>query len=199
MKSLRTVLGTILLTGLAGIAGCKNYDGRYSPRSEAHTDTTSGVSIATGDLDNDGIVEYVTGSPSAIKVFKQTGGGKFEEMRTIYEPYNEANTASASGIGVAIGDLDNDGLNDIVVASPSSVKTFKNLENLTFKEWQTVCSPYDNGAHTTSSSGIGIALADLDGDNDLDLLVASPSNVLVYHFDKGLFLEKPLIEDPEQK
>lgn len=48
-----------------------------------------------------------------------------QPVRT-YNPYDERNTTSQSGIGVALGDIDGDEDLDLIVASPSSVRAFIN-------------------------------------------------------------------------
>ncbi len=106
----------------------------------------------------------------------------------IYNPYDDgAHTISESGICVALGDVDGDKLIDLIAGSPSSIKYFKNIGDGRFKEEQNVCSPYNDGIHTGSSSGIGVALGDVDGDGDLDLIVASPSHVRIYTNTNGRF------------
>ena len=74
-----------------------------------------------------------------------------------------------NGSGVALGDMDGDGLCDIFLCSMAGQsRLYKNLGNWAFKD-------------VTEAAGVGCAgqvstgalFADLDGDGDLDLLVTS--------------------------
>ena len=44
----------------------------------------------------------------------------------VTQPFNERHTSAQSGIGVALGDVNGDGNNDLIIASPSSVRVFIN-------------------------------------------------------------------------
>src|SRR3954462_10108447 len=79
----------------------------------------------------------------------------------------EKNRILENGSGVALGDVDGDGLCDIFLCGlqrPNAL--FKNLGN-----WKFVEVPDAGGAGCAGQACTGVALVDVDGDGDLDLLV----------------------------
>ncbi len=96
---------------------------------------------------------------------------------------------SRSSVGIAIGDVDGDGLNDLIVGNPFQVKYFRNIGNGKFEEKQIVCEPRNFGSYFDSRSGVGMALGDIDGDGLNDLIVGNPFQVRTYHNDNGKFVE----------
>lgn len=83
----------------------------------------AGVGVAIKDMDGDGDLDIIVSSPSGVKYFENVGGGSFTDQGKIAESGAEWGRA---GVGVAIDDLDGDGILDIVVASPSGVRIMKN-------------------------------------------------------------------------
>ena len=85
-----------------------------------------GVRVATGDLTGDGIDEIVTAPGWSIvgqvNVYSQAGG-----LLTSFQPYG---STFKGGVQVAVGDVDGDGLNDIITVpsyGPAEVKVFRNV------------------------------------------------------------------------
>jgi hypothetical protein len=72
-----------------------------------------------------------------------------------------------------LGDLDNDGYNDLVTATATNVKVYKNLHNGTFD---------DNTGNFQIISGRGliVALGELNYDGNLDLVTYCPSDNYLY-------------------
>ncbi|MCH9793687.1 MAG: VCBS repeat-containing protein [Planctomycetes bacterium] len=85
------------------------------------TTTVYGVNATMGDLTGDGVTDLVVGpsrgifNPS-VHIFDGTTGQFVQELR----PYADSQN-SLDGISVAVGDIDGDGWNDLVVAPASDV------------------------------------------------------------------------------
>lgn len=160
-------------------------------------DTKWGTSCAFADLDNDGFLElYITNyanyspltdkpcdrqgisvycgprtyPPQVDSLYHNNGDGTFTEQRGF------ANVPPAHGLGVAIGDIDNDGDADIYVANDQDFNyLFQNRGDGTFKEIGLFAgvSCSDMGKE---EAGMGVAFADYDNDGRLDATVSNFQN-----------------------
>ena len=123
------------------------------------------VATAVGDLNGDGIPDLVTTDTknNAINIFLGLAGGGYSTpaTRSLTSNGNVRNPVS-----VAIGDLDNNGKLDVVVASAQDgvVAVFPGNGDGTFG---TYTRPLTNISTPTQ-----VALADVNLDGDLDVLVA---------------------------
>jgi hypothetical protein len=129
-------------------------------------------SLAVADLNGDGrpdlVVSNVQSDPSSdVSVFLQQDGGAFAQAAGY--------PAGGANRGVAVADLDADGLPDIAVAR-NTVKA-NDLAILRGREKGTFGPPvYTTLAH----DALAVAAADLDADGLLDLTVASdPGDVSI--------------------
>ncbi|MBI5064759.1 VCBS repeat-containing protein [Candidatus Woesearchaeota archaeon] len=113
---------------------------------------------------------------------------KKQDPSVVTVPWKGSYTGSESGVGVALGDVDGDGLNDLVVGHPTEVTYFRNTGNGKFVEQQKVCVPW-KGSYTGSESGVGVTLGDVNGDKTLDLVVGHPTEVKVFLNKDGVFEE----------
>ena len=86
----------------------------------AQLDSCIGVAIA--DMGWDSILDIVSVSPNGIKYFEGDGKGGYFDRGVIAKIGAQLN----SGIGIAVADLDRNGINDIVIASPNGIRIFKN-------------------------------------------------------------------------
>ncbi|MGZ8921606.1 MAG: FG-GAP repeat domain-containing protein, partial [Limisphaerales bacterium] len=125
----------------------------------------NGSGLATGDIDDDGLIDVVfVGLESQIQVFKNLGGWVF------------SNVTGTSGLrltnvvcrGVTLADLDGDGALDLLVtANHRGVLSWRNDGQGKFTE-------ITREAGTASSFGsLTVTLADVDGNGSLDLYVAN--------------------------
>jgi tetratricopeptide (TPR) repeat protein len=115
------------------------------------------------DVDGDGkfdIVSLAEGD-SAVKVFRNLGEGKFKE-----EPAGTYGLAlKGKGVSCAVGDYDNDGKNDLVVALSDRIVLFHNDGGGKFTD---VTAKLGISASNEPS---GMTFVDYDHDGDLDLFI----------------------------
>lgn len=130
-----------------------------------------GGGVALIDYDNDGDLDVFVpngatmASPNAgpgCKLYENVGKMKFKDVTQA-----AGLTFNRWGIGVAVGDYDSDGHDDLYIACYGENALLRNLGDGTFQE-------------TTQGAGVGgsawsaaVAFGDLDGDGDLDLYVAN--------------------------
>ncbi|HQP97821.1 MAG TPA: hypothetical protein PLY86_05170 [bacterium] len=104
--------------------------------------TSGGVTVAAGDLDGDGIDELVVGQMNGaqvgdykpetyfqvLKLARSGGTVVVDKYSTAIHAFDDAGQYGLGGVNLAIGDVNGDGKNDIVVASAGNPDaTVKNL------------------------------------------------------------------------
>ena len=131
--------------------------------------------VIAQDFTGDGVIDltisYYATANSYDKVGKYTSGlftiekgdgkGNFVQLglNTVDVPHRMNHIPRI--FNITAGDIDNDGLNDLVVGFESFVSVLKNLGNGKFEEMM---------LYRTESAAKGVKLADLDNDGILDLL-----------------------------
>jgi hypothetical protein len=130
--------------------------------------TASGAfDLATGDFDDDGVIDVATANangPNAT-VLLGDGDGTFSEAR------KSPITTGASPLGVAAGDLDGDGISDLVIteSGPDTISVLLSKGNGAFTK--TGESPIAVGPDPRR-----VAVGSFDGDADLDLAVVNANS-----------------------
>jgi len=122
---------------------------------------TGGVGVI--DFDNDGFEDlYFTSGLIKDKLYRNINGKTFEEVTTNSD-FDITGISLTSG--VAIGDIDNDGLDDIIVAVGSNKPSliFINEGNGKFKNISGIAGI------TTKSFATSVTLFDIDNDGLLDI------------------------------
>ena len=203
-----------------------NFQYRASHTSRKYLLETMGTGVALFDYDNDGRLDiyFVNGAPLSDptpkgtipqktdsqywnRLYHQKPDGTFEDVTE-----RAGLQGTGYGMGVAVGDYDNDGFEDIYVTAYGGNKLYHNTGNGTFTD-VTQKAGVAGGGWSTSAAWV-----DLDGDGFLDLVVLryldwdfddvwcgehkegyraychpdffKPSSPLVYHNDKdGTFTE----------
>lgn len=131
-----------------------------------------GVRVAAGDVDGDGRAEIITGAGAGggphVRVIKRSPGGALSEL-TGFFAYD---AAFAGGVYVAAGDVDGDGLADIVTGAGAGggphVRAFKRQLNGTLTELAGFFA-YD----VAFTGGVSVATADVDGDGRADVVTGA--------------------------
>jgi len=166
------------ITKDSGLGGFKNVQGTAAKQ---HIIETMGGGAAFLDYNRDGkldpllvrgttVERFREGGDWVCALYRGDGKGHFQDVTA-----DAGITARGWGMGIAVGDIDNDGWEDIYVTGYGSHFLFHNLGNGKF-------------ADVTAQAGVadlrwsvGAAFADIDRDGDLDLYVA---NYLVYELDR---------------
>lgn len=133
----------------------------------------NGLGVVFGDLNADGFPElYLANDQLECDLFVNEAGKRFVPRGMESGTAFGANGGPQSGMGVDIGDYDNDGRPDLVVTNylrePTSL--YHNLGDSLFSN-ESVRSGL--GSATVSTVGWGVKWADFDNDGWLDLAVAN--------------------------
>jgi enediyne biosynthesis protein E4 len=155
-----------------------------SPERRYIVETMGGGGIALLDCDNDGKLDVAVVNDSTIERYLRGG----DPMITLYHQDSHAGnihftdvTESAGlktrgwGMGVAVGDYDNDGLPDIYVTDYGHNVLYHNLGGCKFEDVTEKAGLKVGGFST------GAAWADYDRDGHLDLFVARYVDFDVHH------------------
>ena len=130
-----------------------------------------GGGVALFDCDNSGklsivvvndstVDEYLHGGAPMITLYRQVG-----DLHFVDQTAQSGLTTRGWGMGIAIGDFDNDGLPDIFVAGYGHNALYRNLGDCKFED-------VTDRAHVSGSGfSVGAAWADYDRDGHLDLFV----------------------------
>jgi tetratricopeptide (TPR) repeat protein len=131
------------------------------PLSAASSSATGGACMidATGSGQMD--IVLLQSGPQAIAILRWKADGTFSPI----DPEAIGIKVSGNALACAVGDYDNDGLNDLAVALDDSVQIFRNLGKGKFEN-ATALSGLAARNHPT-----GITFVDFDHDGDLDLLL----------------------------
>lgn len=134
----------------------------------------NGGGVALGDINNDGLLDiYLTGNQVPNRLYLNKGNFQFED---ITEKAGVAGTQTWS-TGVAMADVNGDGLIDIYVCNSGNIEGGKDKKNelfinqgdLTFREMAGTYGIADEGYSTHA------AFFDYDRDGDLDLYILNNS------------------------
>ena len=128
--------------------------------------TRSPRSVALGDVDGDGREDLVSANflSDTLTVFLQVEGGSFAQPLSLGD-----SSLTSSPISVALGDVDGDGLVDLVSANSGSSTLTVFLQ----EEGGGFAQPLSLGDSSTTDFPVSVALGDVDGDGRVDLVSAN--------------------------
>jgi hypothetical protein len=131
-----------------------------------------GMGAASADFDNDGWPDiYVACDTAPSLLYRNNHDGTFSEIAVPAGSAFDENGVALSGMGVAVGDFDNDGSLDIVRTNFTDQVTtvYRNNSDGTFTD---VSLRTGLGANTRYL-GFGVGLIDYDNDGWKDLFIAN--------------------------
>jgi tetratricopeptide (TPR) repeat protein len=132
-----------------------------------------GLGVLAADLDADGRVDvFVANDTTANFLFRNLGGWRFEESAQVAGVAANAQGGYQAGMGVALGDVNRDGLPDLAVTNyfGESTTLFAGLADGLFAD---ETASLGVAVPSRYLLGFGVALADLDDDGRLDMLTAN--------------------------
>jgi enediyne biosynthesis protein E4 len=162
--------------GLSDILYRNNGDGTFTDISRqagiSRTDG-KGLGVVFGDYDNDGWPDIFVGNDSVPNfLFHNKGKGVFEEVGLIAGVAVGNDGQPLAGMGVDMGDIDGDGLLDIIVTNLDR-QTHSLYRNLGKRLFANITFESGVAEATLRFVGFGAAFLDYDNDTDLDLAIAN--------------------------
>ena len=134
---------------------------------------SKGLGVVWTDTDNDGWIDlYVANDSTRNFLFRNRGDGTFDEIGTVSgTAFNEAGLTEA-GMGIAVGDADGDGLQDLFVCH-LDFETNTLYRNLGRNLFLDATATAGLGGPSLPYVCFGNEFLDLDLDGDLDLFAAN--------------------------
>ena len=155
-----------------------------------------GLGVAAADFDDDGWMDLYVANDSDANQLWMNQGGRFTDAGLLSGAALNHAGAPEAGMGVAIGDPDDDGAADIFVTHLGhETNTFyRNLGGALFTDCTTILRL---GLPSRPWTGFGVGWVDVDHDSDLDLFVVNgdvrameslPDDPYPYHQPNQLFI-----------
>jgi len=154
----------------------------------------SDADVSVADLNGDGIPEIVVGavsegSPSEVRVFSYEGGS-IKDSGIDFIAFK-----ARSGMGIASGDIDGDGISEIITSQNNSIRLWKADTSGGLGAWKVI----DRGGFSLPGSIDSITSTDVDGDGVAEIIVAvrldSGLTIGIYRADGSVIRVFPLSID----
>ena len=131
-----------------------------------------GLGVVAADLDDDGDTDiYVANDSTPNFLFRNLGGGRFEEVGLFSGTSHNGDGMTEAGMGTDAGDVNGDGRLDIIVTNLSQETNALYLGGDAFFDYGTRRAGLYGGS--LMQVGFGVDLLDVDNDADLDILVTN--------------------------
>ena len=167
--------------------------GGFRPRRESVglVSGGKGLGVVAGDVNLDGHVDLYVGNDTTDNfLYLNQGDGSFRETAVLAGVSGDASGVNTGSMGVALQDLDGDGLPDIWVTNFE-----RELFALYRNEDAGIFSHVSRSAGMAGIAGLyvgfGTVLADLDLNGDRDIVVANGH--VSYHSPRSPFAQEPLL------
>jgi hypothetical protein len=125
---------------------------------------TGGVNVAAGDVNGDGLAEFVTGTASGAPHVRVLNGQSTEELYGLFA----FDPASSNGVNVAAADITNDGIADLITgAGPGGTTTVRVYDGRTtglIRDFVVNDPTIPGQPPIPVTSGVRVAAADFDND-----------------------------------
>lgn len=161
--------------GLANQLYHNNGNGTFTDVSKASgigAHVGKGMSVAFLDFDRDGRLDaFVTNDTTPNFLFRNAGGGRFEEVALRAGVAFNDDGQALSSMGADARDVDNDGLEDLFITAITN-ETFPLFRNLGKGLFSDVTYPVGIGRQTASYTGWSNGIFDFNNDGLKDLFVA---------------------------
>jgi hypothetical protein len=152
-------------------------DGTLIPGSDfIGLSTMYGANVAAADFDGDGKAEIVVGAgsassnPSQVKVFK------YESGKITVTGVNFNASKVKGGVNIATGDVDGDGIPEIITSVGATKKTIPEVRVWKINTSGVPWSIIDTGIHFVAFTGkyaSSVTTGDINGDGVCEIIVAS--------------------------
>ncbi len=132
-----------------------------------------GLGVIDGDFDDDGRPDlYVSNDSTPNHLWSNAGDGRVRERAMLSGTALSAQGREQAGMGIAAGDLDADGAEDLMVTnfSEDANSVYRNEGGGFFRD---VADAVGIGGPSKPLLGWGVAFADFDLDGDLDVFAAN--------------------------
>ena len=138
-------------------------------KKEAKTETKSAQSVEIKSQKLTSTLHLPSGKTLFVSLSPEESGIKSEIIQKADHPYAYFYNSGLEASGVAVGDIDRDGLPDLFLASsPGGNRLYRQISPLKFED-----ITQGSGLEKDNAWGRGASLVDIDNDGDLDIYVAN--------------------------